>query len=237
MSNWMVQSDHDALAVFIYLLANVTHKPHKRVIDGQVIELQPGQVLGGRRRLAEACGLTEKKITRILKLFKNAEITANQPANGRAKAVHVITFINWELYQSDNTYRAKQPAKKRTIKGTNKGQGRATDNNGKNGKNVNPCANADAFARFWDAYPKKKAKQKAQAAFAKLNPDDALLATMLDAIEIAKRTPDWQKDDGQFIPYAATWLNGKRWEDELAPDASSKPDYLAGVLNHEGMMQ
>ena len=35
---------------------------------------------------------------------------------------------------------------------------------------------------------------------------------------------DWTKDDGQFIPHASTWLNGKRWEDELPkPAGVSKP--------------
>lgn len=234
-SSWMIGSDHDALAVFIYLLTNVTHKPHKVIVDGQVIELRPGQVLGGRRRLAEACGLTEKQIRRILKLFENAEITAKQPANGRAKAVHVITFINWEFYQSDGSYGAKEKAKERTIEGPSKGQGRATDKNGNKGKKVNPCANADAFARFWEVYPKKRSKGDAEKAFAKINPDDAQLALMLQAIDQAKRSDDWQKDGGQFIPYPATWLNAKGWEDELSLDDSSVPDYLANVLNPEGV--
>jgi len=28
------------------------------------------------------------------------------------------------------------------------------------------------------------------------------------------RQPGWLKDDGQYIPLPATWLNGARWEDE-----------------------
>ena len=34
---------------------------------------------------------------------------------------------------------------------------------------------------------------------------------------------DWTKDGGQFIPHASTWLNGKRWEDELPQPAAAKP--------------
>ncbi|MNH08813.1 hypothetical protein D3C79_682460 [compost metagenome] len=34
---------------------------------------------------------------------------------------------------------------------------------------------------------------------------------------------DWTKDGGQFIPHAATWLNGKRWEDELPTAGAAKP--------------
>jgi hypothetical protein len=43
---------------------------------------------------------------------------------------------------------------------------------------------------------------------------------MLQALEKQKRSEQWQKDNGKFIPHAATWLNGKRWEDELTPKYS-----------------
>ena len=70
------------------------------------------------------------------------------------------------------------------------------------------------FSTFWDAYPKKKSKGQAERAFAKLNPDDDLLATMLVALKQAKKSEDWLKEEGKYIPYPATWLNAKGWEDE-----------------------
>ena len=78
------------------------------------------------------------------------------------------------------------------------------------------------FEVFWKAYPKRKSKGQAEKAFAEVNPDEKLLATMLTAIERAKGSMDWQKDEGKFIPYPATWLNDKRWEDEL-PDTEPPP--------------
>jgi len=71
------------------------------------------------------------------------------------------------------------------------------------------------FAAFWAAYPRKTDKQDALKAFLKLNPDAALLAVLLAAIEKQKTSPQWTKDGGQFIPHAATWLNGRRWEDQM----------------------
>ncbi len=71
------------------------------------------------------------------------------------------------------------------------------------------------FEVFWKAYPKRKSKGQAEKVFAKINPDEQLLATMLATIERAKKSADWQKDDGQYIPYPATWLNAKGWEDEI----------------------
>lgn len=70
------------------------------------------------------------------------------------------------------------------------------------------------FDRFWAAYPNKKAKQDAFRAFQKLKPDDDLLNRMLAALEREKESAQWQESGGRFIPHPATWLNGRRWEDE-----------------------
>ena len=70
------------------------------------------------------------------------------------------------------------------------------------------------FEAFWAAYPKKKAKEDARKAWAKIKPDEALGKAIIQAIEETKNTKDWQKEKGKFIPYPATYLNGKRWEDE-----------------------
>jgi hypothetical protein len=71
------------------------------------------------------------------------------------------------------------------------------------------------FADFWEQYPKKAAKADAEKAFAKIRPDAELLVVILDGLERAKESTGWTKDDGQYIPHAATWLNKRRWEDEL----------------------
>lgn len=75
------------------------------------------------------------------------------------------------------------------------------------------------FDEFWAAYPRHVAKQDASKAFAKLRADDALLRRILAALEVAKQSRDWLKDDGRFIPHPATWLNGRRWDDEIEQPA------------------
>lgn len=76
-----------------------------------------------------------------------------------------------------------------------------------------------AFDQFWKAYPKKSAKGDAEKAFKKINPNAELLQTMLDAIEAQKHGKAWLDDDGQYVPNPATWLNAKRWDDEVVPYA------------------
>lgn len=76
------------------------------------------------------------------------------------------------------------------------------------------------FEEFWSAYPKKKAKEDARRAWDKRRPDASLLRVMLDAVVIQSSSSDWQKNSGQFIPNAATWINGARWTDVLDIDST-----------------
>ena len=78
------------------------------------------------------------------------------------------------------------------------------------------------FDNFWKAYPRKMSKGQAEKTFKKLNPDEQLLETIISAIEKAKKTTDWQKDNGQFIPYPSTWLNSKGWLDEIPEETNEK---------------
>ncbi len=78
--------------------------------------------------------------------------------------------------------------------------------------NQKTCANG--FAQFWSAYPKKKSKGQAEKAFSKIKPNEQLMVEILASIEKAKTSDDWRKSNGQYIPYPATWLNARGWEDE-----------------------
>jgi hypothetical protein len=82
----------------------------------------------------------------------------------------------------------------------------------------------EMFTIFYNAYPKKKDKTKAFNAFKKLKPTQELLDSILKALEWQKQTTDWQKQGGQFIPYPASYLNGRRWEDEKQVNVSLPED-------------
>lgn len=88
-----------------------------------------------------------------------------------------------------------------------------------------PASDSPLFAQFWKAYPKKKAKLVAQKAWSRINPDEHILAGMLSALEQQKRSVDWQKDRGQYIPLPASWLSGRRWEDEEAAMVTEDDPY------------
>ena len=73
---------------------------------------------------------------------------------------------------------------------------------------------AERFDAFWNAYPKKIGKGGAEKAFKKIKPSGDLLQKMLDAVEQQRQSDQWRRDNGQYIPNPATWLNQTRWEDE-----------------------
>lgn len=57
----------------------------------------------------------------------------------------------------------------------------------------------------------------------------ALLPTILNAIAKQKQAKETAKANGEFFPewlYPATWLNGRRWEDEVI--VKKRWDHAAG---------
>ncbi len=81
------------------------------------------------------------------------------------------------------------------------------------------------FESFWRLFPRKCAKQDALRAWKKVRAEE--VPAILAAVERWKSTYEWQCDGGRFIPYPATFLNGRRWEDQV-PEPSvagkEKPD-------------
>ena len=73
------------------------------------------------------------------------------------------------------------------------------------------------FDEFWKLYPRKESKRQAKKAWLKLNPTQELFDLIANALEYRKRTKEWLAEGGRYIPHPATWLNGRRWEDEVDP--------------------
>lgn len=71
------------------------------------------------------------------------------------------------------------------------------------------------FLEFWRAYPNKKSKEYAYKAWKRLKPNAELHQKIMQAIEIQKRSEDWIRENGRFIPHPASWLNGGQWENEV----------------------
>ena len=114
-----------------------------------------------------------------------------------------VTFVLSKFFVLENDI-YKQPDIAADIEKRKQGKGKAGG------------GDASMFEQFWLAYPRKIAKTPAKKAFDKLQPTSSLLAAMLAAIKEQRKCDQWQKNNGQFIPYPATWLNSGRWDDDMA---------------------
>lgn len=87
----------------------------------------------------------------------------------------------------------------------------------------------EGFNAFYAAYPRHAGKADALKAWNKLKPDIVLQAKMGEALTAQKKSPQWTKNNGQYIPMPSTWLNGRRWEDE-APQAQSQESQMDRMM-------
>lgn len=119
------------------------------------------------------------------------------------------------------------------------------DNIGGNNTPLPPDVQTERFAAFWKLYPKKQGKGAAEKAWKKIKPTAELFDRIMAAVGAAKLSEQWQRENGRYIPNPATWLNEKRWDDELPTPSYSQPpaggnsgkpntmDVLAGIIAAE----
>lgn len=80
------------------------------------------------------------------------------------------------------------------------------------------------FDEFWKAYPKKIGKHEARRAWEKMNGKRPSVDVVISKIEQLKNCDQWKKENGQYIPNPATWLNRGGWDDELNIDVKRKSE-------------
>ena len=86
-------------------------------------------------------------------------------------------------------------------------------------KSRSRVATADnQFQKVWLRYPNRKKKLAAGKAWEQLKPDSKLIATIHAALNWQCEQIEWRKDGGQYVPLLASYLNGRRWEDERCPE-------------------
>lgn len=88
------------------------------------------------------------------------------------------------------------------------------------------------FERFWLVWPKsvrKGSKAECEKAWkkAKAEPESS---RVIEHVERLKASPNWTKDNGQFVPAPLVYINQRRWDGaEVGGPAAN--DYLKGAIN------
>ncbi len=206
LANWEWFEDKNTVYVYIRLLLEASWGER----DYKGVHLQRGQLIISQREFSDKCGISRQELRTILdRLIATHKITQTS-----THKFSIITVVEYDCATQIPTHNAtkKQPTinpptlLKTNIQNTNTQTSRAT----RDGEWLEK-----SFNQFWSAYPKKTAKQQAFKAWEKLKPGEDLLSKILVSLERQKKSVQWTKDGGQYVPYPATWLNGKRWEDDL----------------------
>ena len=94
-------------------------------------------------------------------------------------------------------------------------------------------ATDEAFAEWWSTYPRKVGKPAARKAFAGAMKGGATLEQLTEGLE--GWATYWQaRDDPEFVPYPATWLNQERWNDEPPQQRPRGSQQALGILDQLG---
>lgn len=84
--------------LFGYILLNAAPKPIGIDARGELVKLQPGQLIFGRLKAANELKCSEQNIRTALKYLEKNEIITIRAT----KRYSLITVINWDTYQSKN---------------------------------------------------------------------------------------------------------------------------------------
>lgn len=87
------------------------------------------------------------------------------------------------------------------------------------------------FEQFWKAYPRKDSKKAALKAFTRIPNLEGEFPRIMEAVEAAKKSAQWNEDHGKYIPYPATYLNGEKWKDEGTQTQEDKMNEALRGLN------
>ncbi len=116
----------DYFTVWCLLLLNANHKENSFIFNNKKMSVKPGQLITGRKKIAEITGIAESQVYKILNYFEK-EGQIEQQKNNKFT---LISILNWHKYQGNGTTK-EQPSNNQV---TTTEQPRNTNKNDKNDK-------------------------------------------------------------------------------------------------------
>jgi hypothetical protein len=241
-----LMKDRKAWAVWTWLLIHASHKRHTQVVGRISVELNPGQLVIGRKSLSDALDLTEQNVRSCLKLLKNMENITIKSTN----KFSILTIEKWELYQSDSEEVTSKITSRSTDDQPATNQQPTTNKNGKNEKNekknkilcpkppvIGPDAQGfyltkkgkrlegkrlETFNQLWEAYGYKKGKPAAADAWLQAKGlTDKVFVTILAAAKAYSAEIPAILERNSTPKMLQGWITDRRWEDETTAGQTS----------------
>ena len=127
------------LKLWIWCLCKASHKGYESMVGNQIVVLQEGQFIFGRKKASSELNIKESMVYKYIKLLEKLEMI-NIKSNNKFS---IITIEKWAFYQFDNDEEQQQKEQQKNNKGTTKEQQRNTNKNVKNVKNVKEIIYSD----------------------------------------------------------------------------------------------
>ena len=230
------------LKVAMYFLLKANYRPGQWYDGAQTVAIPPGCFVTSYASAAAACGLSMQQIRDAFAHLERTQF-ATYRRTPRWTLVTVVNWASYQAIADDentaeNTNRNRQgtPDKESKKKRTktcaspggnaqgcdppSEGPPKATEAGarfpgeaGPRGTSQDLAAKQEAwFSQWWAAYWRHRARKAAREAFRKHTRTEARFQEIMAATDA--QTQEMLAKEERYRPHGASWLNGRRWEDE-----------------------
>jgi len=121
-----IYKDSQAVHLWVHLLFKANHKPNEFLMGNNLISINRGQFVTGRKALSAETGINESKIQRLLKVFEKCQQIEQQTFT----KYRLITITNYSQYQdSEQQTNSKRTASEQQVNTNNNVNNENNDNN------------------------------------------------------------------------------------------------------------
>lgn len=197
----MVGAGSTVFAIWGYCIANADP-------EGHTVDLNPAL-------LATVIGDDVEDIKKAIAFLSAPDPNSHNKEEEGRRIVHTTGFeyflVSHEMYRNmtnNEDLRAYFREQKRKQR---KKDSDVKDNLGHSKDPASASACAYDFDLFWKEYPRKTGKAYAKTCWIRHKPP---IAKCLDTLDWQRKSDEWTKDGGDYVPHPSTWINQGRWEDE-----------------------
>lgn len=214
-------------------------KPNEKLLYGEITSLtnKNNECWATNSYFAKLYQVTSSTISKwISHLREKGYIEVDIMYKDESKAIEkrVIKIIGMPIDKKVNTYipKSQEVLIKKTRGYGSKRQEGMDQKSKENNTSINNTSiiikeiNKERFELFWKEYPKKVNKFKSEEWFNKNKLTDEQFDLIITKLKKIKETSDWKKDNGRYIPHPTTWLNQRRWEDDVIEETSSSENIV-----------
>ncbi len=177
-----------------------------------------GIVNGGAPVKAERIARNLKVSTRTIKQNLRRLTTEGYLKLRRTPYGNVIQVMNsskFGIWAPHKRSEESIPSGHREVKNTSPPEVKNTSRTKKTQQTTrskeNPLYEKEGFSEFWKEYPSGDENEEAAKVWAKIEPEEH--PSIMAGLRLWKRSKQWQKDGGEYIPYARRFLNDEYWKE------------------------